>query len=200
MQTSHPKFSAAILAGGKNSRMNGENKALLKLGNSTILEMQLKVLSEIFDDIILVGKGFAKNTGYRIVEDIIPDKGPLSGIHAALSYSKNDFVFVISCDMPFLSADFIKILLREASECRYDAVVPNHKNGIEPLHAVYRKTIIKNAEEVLSQKDNRIRNMFNGIKIEYFDVNLHYNTEIIFFNINCPEDLEKAQYYAKRNY
>jgi molybdenum cofactor guanylyltransferase len=197
MQTSHPKFSAAILAGGKNSRMNGENKALLKLGNSTILEMQLKVLSELFDDIIIVGKGIDENIGYRIVEDIIPEKGPLSGIHAALSYSKSDFVFVVSCDMPFLSSDFIKILLREASEYQHDAVVPIRKNGIEPLHAVYRKTVIKNAEKVFLQKDIRIRNMFNDIKIKYFDVNLHNNTEMIFFNINCPEDFEQAQHYAK---
>ncbi|MBS4012887.1 MAG: molybdenum cofactor guanylyltransferase [Bacteroidetes bacterium] len=190
-------ISVAILAGGKNSRMKGDNKALLKVDGISIIDRQIEVLSEIFGEIFIVGKDFKHGRNLRVVEDIFPEKGPLSGIHTALSYSNTELVFVVSCDMPFLCGDFIKELVFEATEYQYDAIVPKHKSGIEPLHAIYRKSIVNIAEATLKQEDIRIRNMFDDIKIKYFDVNLHYNTEMIFFNINNPQDLEKAQHYAK---
>ncbi len=197
MKINHPVISAAILAGGKNSRMNGENKALLKVDGISIIDRQLEVLSGLFNEIFIVGKDFDNGHNLRIVEDIYPDKGPLSGIHTALSYSKSQFVFVVSCDMPFLCADFIGELVFEAGKNNYEAIVPKHDLGIEPMHALYKKNLLKNAESTLMQDDIRIRNMFKGIKIKYFSVNLHYNTEMIFFNINNPQDLQKAQSHAK---
>ena len=47
----------------------------------------------------------------RRIVDIVPDCGPLGGIHAALTAARGDAVFVAACDMPFLSVAFVSYLL-----------------------------------------------------------------------------------------
>ena len=188
-------ISAAILAGGENSRMDGKNKALLEIADETLLQKQIRILSDFFDDIFVVGKGIPQSYKVDLVSDIFPESGPLSGIHSALCFSKTDYVFVVSCDMPFLSPELIELMISEIKKNPCEALVPRHSKGIEPLHSFYNKSIIEKAEIMLRKKDFRIRKIYKNINVSYFDVTLV--PEKIFFNINYPCDMIKAQSYFK---
>src|SRR3954464_13510045 len=78
--------SAFILAGGKSSRM-GEDKAFLRLGGKTLLELAQELVSGVCGSVFVVGD--RARFGPKAIQDIFPDSGPLGGIHAALTATKS---------------------------------------------------------------------------------------------------------------
>ena len=93
--------SAAILAGGANKRFNGKTKANIQISGVRIIARTVKILHDIFDDIIIVTNTPEEFKGYshfNLVPDEIKNVGPLGGIHAALKAAKNDAVFVFASD------------------------------------------------------------------------------------------------------
>lgn len=191
------KISAAILAGGESSRMNKINKDSIRIGNRTILERQLKVISTFFDDYFSVSKK-KLTSDLPFVSDSYIQIGPLAGIHAALKHAKSDFVFVFSCDMPFINREIIGMMLDEIDFYPTDVIIPRHKDGIEPLHAIYNKSIIPIIENQIDEKNFKIRLLFNKLTVTYVDLDNTVNPEWSFFNVNYPEDIIKAEEYAKQ--
>ena len=82
----------------------------------------------------------------------------------------------------------------------YDIVIPKHLGGIEPLHAFYSTRLTNLFKKQLDEKEFRIRKNFENLNIHYFDVNLRYNPDVVFMNINTQEDLKKANDYERENY
>jgi molybdopterin-guanine dinucleotide biosynthesis protein A len=136
---------AAILAGGRARRFDGHDKSALIVGGRTILERQVSELSQVAEDILLVGSNHAPATGVdparlRLVSDRVPDSGPLGGLDAALSACRTDTLIVVACDMPFISARLLDHLAGlAANRPQLRAVVPKTKRGYHPLCAVYTR-------------------------------------------------------------
>ena len=83
-------YSLIILAGGKNSRFGGKNKAFIQIENKTIIQRIIDNVGYIFSEIIIVTNSPEDFSGYkqnRIITDIYKNKGPLAGLHAALTIS-----------------------------------------------------------------------------------------------------------------
>jgi len=141
MKKEYNSFSAAVLAGGKGLRLNDINKAFIDINGAPVLRRTLNTLKQLFNEIIIVTNSPGDFKEYDkecvIVPDIIKDKGPLSGIHSALTHASGERVFIAACDMPFISTDFVKRLMAVASSGDYDCVIPSGKKGIEPLHGVW---------------------------------------------------------------
>src|SRR5216684_3638206 len=96
--------SVAILAGGQATRFSGRDKSALVVDGRSILDRQLGELSSLTDDVMIVG-------GPRgTIHDIVPGCGPLGGLHAALTDARGDAVFVVACDMPYVTAAFADYL------------------------------------------------------------------------------------------
>jgi molybdopterin-guanine dinucleotide biosynthesis protein A len=112
----------------------------------TILERQHAELSALSDDILLVGsepaaRGFQPSgRPVRFIADLIPGCGPLGGIHAALTNARGDAVFVVACDMPYVTAGLGGLLLDLARAA--DLVVPQTERGYHPLCAVYTRACL----------------------------------------------------------
>jgi len=180
---------AVVLAGGKNSRI-GREKALLELNGRLLLAQELEVLGKIFQQILIVTSKpevIGNFKQYPKVSDHFKDCGPLAGIHTALNELKQD-IFVIGCDMPYLNESIIRKQIANYKKNHYQALVPKHIEGIEPLHAIYSKTCLKPVVEQLSKGNYSVRSFFKQITIQYQD----FAEEDIkwFYNINTEADLE----------
>ncbi|MFH0842460.1 MAG: molybdenum cofactor guanylyltransferase [Bacteroidota bacterium] len=188
-------ISAAILAGGDSMRFGGITKPNIVIEGIPIIIRILTTIREMFPEIILVTNKPEEFNQYRdikVTEDIIPGAGPIGGVHAALSVSSNEAVFVFAGDMPFLDKKII-ISQRDAfSKGNMDILVPRTGNLVEPLHAVYRKRILDSLEYFITEKHKRsIRDYIAESETGYFDLPETESVRHAFTNINSPSDLEK---------
>lgn len=192
--------SAAILVGGQSRRM-GRDKAFIEIRGRTMLAMVVEQLRPLFGEMMIVGSGAPAYTGYGVpaYPDLRPGMGSLGGIYTALSRSANPQVFCTACDMPFISTKLVGALLRKAGEGR-DAVIPRVADELEPLCAVYSRKILPVIEKDLDASVRRIKTTLATLDIAVVDTEelRRYDPELrTFFNINTPEDLDRANEVAR---
>ncbi len=184
--------AAWVLAGGKSSRM-GSDKAFLQLDGRTLLARALEVVRAITPDFHIVGSRAKFELFGPVVEDVFGDRGPLGGIHAALSSSDKDLNLVLAVDIPQVDARFLEFLVRRARENRAVVTVPRAGGGWQPLCAVYRPRFREIAEQALTQGRNKIDPLFERVSlavIEESDLKKAGFSANMFRNLNTPEEFE----------
>jgi molybdopterin-guanine dinucleotide biosynthesis protein A len=186
-----------ILAGGASSRM-GRGKALLHVGGKPVTQRVADVMRDVFSHLVIstnTPQDFAF-LGLPAVADIFPGCGPMGGIHAALSTSNADTVFVVGCDMPFLRAE----LLRDLLDAHPDSpiVVPWHDGRLHPLCGVYRRETLPLMEAALRNGNFKLIDFIErtgGTSVPITS-DLPFYLPHLFHNINSPEDLALAEELA----
>ncbi|MBU0629464.1 MAG: molybdenum cofactor guanylyltransferase [Candidatus Margulisbacteria bacterium] len=186
-------MSAVILAGGQNSRMGGADKAFLKVGGERIIDRTVALLRELFDELIIVSNSperyFKKFPEIKIVSDAIKEVGPIGGLQAGLSASSNEAVFVCACDMPALSAEAITQQRAKFEEKQPDCLIARYENRLEPLHSIYRRSLLPVIGQLIEAGQFSIRDLAGRCrKKSYFD--LKREEKISLLNLNTPEDLK----------
>lgn len=137
-------MTAMILAGGKSSRM-GQDKALLKFGDRTLLEHLAALMKPIFSETLVILDEREKTNNLdlsdaKVYEDLPKGKGPLAGIYTGLLYSKNEMSCVFTCDMPFVDEPLIH-QLTGFWEQDYDAVCLEVPQGnYQPFPGIYARS------------------------------------------------------------
>lgn len=185
------EIAAIVLAGGKNTRMGGRDKAFLIVDGCTVFERTLAVLRQCFAHIIVVTNHPEKFAPYNveIATDELPSLGPLSGLHAGLGRIRAPRAFVVACDMPFLSPEPIRFLVSRAGN--HDAVVPRWNGDIEPLHAVYAAALRPRIAEAVAAGARAVRDLLPGLQVDYVPeevMRLVRGAEEALRNVNTPED------------
>ena len=163
-----PLASAAILAGGRALRFGGLDKGALVVAGRTILEHQLAELSQITDDLLLVGGPAPPRnvTVARHVPDLVPGCGPLSGLHAALSAARAPVVVVVACDMPFVSAPLLRYFLTLVNGPEQpELVVPRTEGGYHPWCAAYPRACLEPIARRLADGRLRVDGLFEDVRV-----------------------------------
>jgi molybdenum cofactor guanylyltransferase len=174
----------AILAGGKSSRMNYNNKALLLFKEKTFIE-NIIYEGKDFDEVIIISNNKEDYTqfGLKVFNDIYLGNGPLSGIHSALKNSRNEKVFCIACDMPLITKDILKFISDINEE--YEVLAPKINEKLQPLCAIYSKELIPRVEEALLNNENKLKKFIMSTKYKVLeDKKYKVLSEKEFSNIN----------------
>jgi len=189
------RISGAILAGGSNKRFGGITKANVVIGGISIISRILSTISDLFDEVIIVTnkpEEFGEFIQYKIVNDQFLKAGPLGGIHAALQASSSDAIFVFAGDMPFPDRKIITDMINEFEKGEYDVLIPVVTQFIEPLHSIYRRSILNDLERFLIERNSKaVRDFLQEVNVRYFQVPDTEQSKIAFLNINSPSDLAK---------
>jgi molybdopterin-guanine dinucleotide biosynthesis protein A len=189
------RISGVILAGGSSKRFGGTTKANVVINGETIISRIISTISDLFVEIIIVTnkpEEFQEFIQYKIVKDQYLKAGPLGGIHAALKASSEDAIFVFAGDMPFLDKEIISDQINEFSKRQHDVLIPEVNQFIEPLHAIYRKSVLNHLERFLLEgKSRAVRDFLSEVNVGYLQMTKNEKTEIAFVNINSPSDLPK---------
>lgn len=193
------QIMAFILAGGKSTRM-GRDKAFLRLDGETLLSRMLKLAGTVTSEVGIVGDAekFAAFSSF-VVPDVYPDRGPLGGIHAALSAASGELNLILAVDLPFVEPEFLRYVTEQALASAAVVTVPRTKEGWQPLCAVYRRDFASIAEHALDAGKNKIDPLFAEVKTKIIDEKELARagfSEEMFRNLNSPQDLEEA----KRNF
>ena len=168
----------------------GTHKAFLEFGSRTFIESIKDYTSKWFDEVFIVtnDKGLFKDAGIPVFEDIIPDRGPLSGIHTALSVTRKGRVFCVACDMPFSHDSLIKRLIENSRDDNFDCVVPRSSSGTEPLFAIYRTRIKGMIEDEITSGRLSIKKALEKYRTRFVDIK---NNEGELVNINTPQEYSR---------
>lgn len=195
--------SALILGGGKGSRL-GYDKKLLAVNGVPVLDSLVALLSSEFSAVVLSANDLSV-CGIPVVQDILGE-GPLAGLYAGLCACASAYLFVCACDMPFISAGFIRYLkaLIQADHARgalkdiymYRAASGAGKSaGFEPFCAFYGKRIAPSVKQALERQEYKIAPLIGrcSLRIAGDDAAARFGGARIFFNVNRPGDLEHAK-------
>jgi molybdopterin-guanine dinucleotide biosynthesis protein A len=176
--------SAAILAGGKSSRM-GQDKSLLPVRGKPLIRRIYEQLASRFDEILVSTNEPEKHAflGTRTVADRVPGKGPLMGIVSAVEAARHERVFVTACDIPVIDLDTVARMLVLAED--FDCVIPLSSVGHEPLFAVYRKSTLPAMHDVLKAGERRISAVFPRVRTRFYDL----GRAPWYRNLNTREDV-----------
>jgi molybdopterin-guanine dinucleotide biosynthesis protein A len=195
--------SAFVLAGGKSTRMGAE-KAFLELRGRSLLAKAIQTACSVAADVSIVGDRGRFSAFGKVIEDTYSDRGPLGGIHAALTASGAELNLMIGVDLPFLEARFLKHLVLAAEGSHALVTVPRVAGFYEPLCAVYRKEFGALADEALAANHNKVDALFSGIPLRIVDdEELAQNgfPPAMFRNVNTIEDWRLVQEeFARREH
>jgi len=192
--------SFIILCGGRSKRM-GRDKGSMDLNGKPMVLQVIDKISEIADEIVLVLRDEEQVQSYKklfkddhitlkIVTDNKEDHGPLMGIFTGLSKVSSDYAQVLPCDSPFVSKNFILKMFKIAENEDFEAIVPKWDDGhIEPLHSIYKKTVINTIPSLFSENHRDVKSLINCIYVQYVNINQLDRSGKSFQNINTADDL-----------
>ena len=176
--------------------MGGRPKALLELGGRRLIERVIDALSGVLDDLLLVTNtpevyGFL---ALPMVPDVFPDHGSLGGIYSGLKAAPGDAAFTVACDMPFLSAEVIRLVVARGGNA--DVVIPRVGDQLETMHALYRRTCLGPMEACLRAGRLKIVGFFDQVRVVEIteaEVARLADPTVVFMNVNTPAELERAR-------
>ncbi len=187
-------LTVAIQAGGQSSRM-GEDKALKPFLGRPLITRVVDRLQPIADELIVTTN---RPADYAFLHlplflDLKPGRGALGGLHTAIASAKSLLVAVVACDMPFASAPLLETAARLLVEENADVVIPRSPEGLEPLHAVYRReTCLPAIESAIEADQWKVIAWFPQVKV----LELAVDDERPFWNVNTPEEFVEAERIA----
>lgn len=125
----HKEISGVILAGGRATRMGGEDKGLVSIGGIALYQYVLaRLRPQVASVAISANRNQARyqTSGLPVIGDLTPNfAGPLAGMLAGLKQSPNEWVAFVPCDVPDFPADLVAQLWQQKG-----APLPAMANGI----------------------------------------------------------------------
>lgn len=185
------RVNGYILAGGKSSRM-GMDKGLIAFHEKTIVQHVMEQMNPAVDKLVIVSNNADyKKFGPEVIEDVIKNIGPAGGIHAALNHTDTNHNFIVSCDMPFITASSIEFVIHHSFQSQI--TVPVFHKKMEPMFGIYSKECLTKWHELIQNGIIKLRDLLSHFSKRELNVddNPLFN-DSLFININTQDDLKNA--------
>jgi molybdopterin-guanine dinucleotide biosynthesis protein A len=170
-------LTGVLLVGGASSRF-GSPKALAELHGETLAARAWRILGDVCDERIAVGKAGELELPFPVVDDGTDVRAPLAGVVAGLRAASHDVTVTVPVDVPAITADALEAL---ASACR-DAAVP--QTG--PLPGAYRRSALPALERALAEGRLALRAVLDELDVATVPLD-----EAVLTNVNTPDDLRR---------
>ena len=187
------EVAAVIMAGGKGRRM-GREKGLIELSGRSLVQRAAANAARVFAEVIISGPASLSAAGFPAVPDEQPDAGPLAGILAGLKAARAAWIMALPCDSPFVPETFLRGLAELRAD--NDVVVPRDGDLFEPLHALYSTRCIAPIERLIQKGERKIIALYDMVKVLEIGPETYRPWDpdkLAFFNINTPDDLNRAK-------
>ncbi|KZZ82642.1 molybdenum cofactor guanylyltransferase [Bacillus sp. SJS] len=189
------KMAGVVLAGGRSSRF-GKPKMFELHNGKPFYEHSLDALKQnhlsplvISTNEELVGQFKREDVRLIVEEESSSYQGPLYAIHNVMSRMDDpDWFFILSCDIPFVTAEFVDEMIGFANDSEADAVVPVQGGRIQPLMALYHKRTIENQEKMLAADEHKLEHLLNDLHVLTIPFP---EDDPAFININHAKDWNK---------
>jgi molybdopterin-guanine dinucleotide biosynthesis protein A len=190
----------AVLAGGAASRYGGVPKGLLTVGGERILDRVVARVQAVTGSLPLLIANAPGAAAWRpdlkTIPDTRPGFGSLGGIYTAVTAAPEP-VLCVAWDMPFVPEALLRALV-DAAAGNYDAFLPESsgRRGLEPLCAVYGPACGPAIARRLETGDLKAISFHADVRVGILSlaqVRAFGDPDELFFNVNTPDDLERAE-------
>ena len=184
-------ISVGILAGGKATRMQNQDKGLVNVKGQPLVENILNKISLHTSNIFInANRNIDKYKEYKypVVKDVFDNfQGPLSGIYSMLKNIDTEYLITIPCDCPNFDWYVIQKIVNDTDSTN-ELCIAHNTIRPQPVFMLVSKSKIKSLYEFLNNGDRKIDIWYqnNNYKYIYFDKNDNY-----FENINTIEQLNE---------
>ncbi len=185
-------FTVGILAGGKATRMNNQDKGLIEINGQPLIENLLRKINKHTSNIVINANrniSLYEKYNFPVVCDKLDNyQGPLSGIYSMLGFISTDFLITLPCDCPNFKWVVINTMIDKAN-IKTDEIYIAHNNiRSQSVFMLIPKAKINSLHQYLSNGDRKIDVWYknNKHKYVYFDKTVNY-----FENINTIEQLNE---------
>jgi molybdopterin-guanine dinucleotide biosynthesis protein A len=200
----HNNILGTVLAGGKSQRF-GEDKSQVKLGDKLLIDYILSEVIEEFKEILVVSNSlidFRKSEKITVIEDIKKNLGPLGGVLTAMTWSKdnnNDYKWISTfpADTPFFKRSILQKFLQDIQPEESKLFFIKSNNTRHNIFGIWSIDLMDKLEEDLNKGERKVELWANSIGVK--TINIEFQNEDPFFNINTKEDLEKAKNRLKND-
>lgn len=188
------QITAVILAGGKGSRLGGQDKGLVNYQDKPLIQHVLDRIKPQVGQIIINANrnqdDYAKFDLPVISDELSDFQGPLAGFLTGMRTSKTDYILTLPCDGPDLPDDLVSRLVKELEngQGENNLVVAHDGERLQPVHALIPTSLIKSLEEFLANGDRKIDLWYAQHPMATADFS---DKPEVFFNINTEEQRTK---------
>ena len=189
-------ISGVILAGGTGRRFGGITKSNIAVDGEKIISRIIRTIDDLFSELIIITNTpseFPDIARIKIAGDHYLNAGPLGGIHSGLKSSQQDAIFVFAGDMPFLDKEIIAEQIRQFRLNDYDILIPRIGRLIEPLHSIFRVSVLSRLEMFLAEGNRSVREFISEMNAGYIDLQDSDKNKRAFTNINSFSDIERIE-------
>ncbi len=188
------QITAVILAGGKGSRLGGQDKGLVSYKNKPLIQHVLDRIKPQVGQIIINANrnqdDYAKFDHPVISDELSDFQGPLAGFLTGMRTSKTDYILTLPCDGPDLPDDLVSRLVNELenNQGNNNLVVAHDGERLQPVHALIPTSLIESLEGFLANGDRKIDLWYAQHPMATADFS---DKPEVFFNINTEEQRAK---------
>jgi molybdopterin-guanine dinucleotide biosynthesis protein A len=197
----------AVLAGGASRRYGGTPKGLLTVGGRRILDRVVDAVQAVTGVPPLLVANAPDAAAWRpdlqTIPDVRPGFGTLGGIYTAVTAGAGA-VLCVAWDMPFVTEALLRALVERIRDGPFDAVLPESsgKRGVEPLCAVYGPACAAAIARRLESGDLKAISFHADVRVGIVplaQVRGFGDPDELFFNVNTPDDLARAEVLCRRH-
>jgi molybdopterin-guanine dinucleotide biosynthesis protein A len=183
-------LTGVILAGGRATRMNGQDKGLILLNKKPTIEYVIAALRPQVGQFFISAnrnlEQYAQIGACPVLADTFGHyDGPLAGMVTALAKAQTDYVLFVPCDSPLLSPQLAERLYTCLHQTRADVSVADDGKRIHPVFSLFKKKLLTNLLEFLETGERSAQHFLaqtNLARTDFSDIPAN------FLNMNTPKE------------
>lgn len=183
-------LTGIVLAGGRGSRMGGEDKGLIRLQDNPLFIYVLRALKQQTDRVVISANRnieIYQQQDLPVVQDTLPGYlGPLAGMQAVMSTIKSEWYLFCPCDTPYIPDDLAHHFFEEQSKSHSKALWINDGERDHPTISLIHHSLACSLKAYLLSGERRVMQFLRSEKGHSV---VYPHQKRYFQNINTPEDL-----------
>lgn len=189
-----------ILAGGRATRMDHEDKGLLPLGGKPIVQWVAELATQQTSQLLLSVNHNAAKYEFLGLEQISDDQnvygGPLVGIVSAMRYIRQqdpagrELLACFPADVPWFPTDLVAGLVAKLRSTESEVVMAQEGEQLQPLFSVWSLAVLPRLEQAVKEGLYGPKLVMPQLRVCTVEFPRHKGH---FHNINTPEDLVIAK-------
>lgn len=182
--------TGVILAGGRATRMQGQDKGLIELQGQSLIQHVIDRLQPQLGEILInANRSFEdyRQFGFPLFSDANKDfQGPLSGMLQGLRQIKQGWIVCVPCDAPLLPQDLVARFCQSLGEDDNLAVADDGK-WMQPTFCMLHHSLAASLEKYIAVGGRKTGDWLQrerAVRVDFSE------QKQAFVNINSTEDLQ----------